>query len=57
MVSRASSTVEKKGKKETPDKRSDIADKGSVNDQIVCLMAKMNHSDWEKRKDSAEAII
>ena len=52
-ASRASSTVEKKNKKETPD----ITEKGSMNDQIVSLMPKMNHSDWEKRRDSAEAII
>lgn len=56
-TSRASSTVEKKSKKETLDKKSDITEKGNMNDQIVSLMPKMNHSDWEKRRDSAEAII
>ena len=30
---------------------------GGVNDEIEQLIPKMNHSDWQKRKESAEAII
>lgn len=29
----------------------------SINDDIQDLIPKMNHSDWQKRKESAEAII
>lgn len=31
--------------------------RGDISDEILDLIPKMNHSDWQKRKESAEAII
>lgn len=31
--------------------------KGDISEEIQDIMPKMNHSDWQKRKQSAEALI
>ena len=31
--------------------------KNDLSEEIYSLIAKMNHSDWQKRKDAAESVI